>query len=123
MKKYTVLTLIVVTLFTSGCTKKESLNCTYKNDSEGNVYTTNVDIKIEDDIVVDATAIITYESQSIAATMCRIYGQTSNKDSVSCNDKVITLKDFHKSISNDNYDNLSKEDIIKNFENQGYTCK
>ena len=111
MKKYIIL-LIMIVFFTSGCTKKESLTCTYINDSEGNVYTTNVDIKIEDDIVVDATAVITYESQSAAATMCKIYGYTSNKDTVSCDDNVITLKDFHKSISNDN---LSKEDIIKNF--------
>ena len=119
MKKYIL--LIICVLLLSGCAKSEKLECVYTNDKEGNEYTSVMDIKVKNDYVVDAVVVITYKDEKAAKNMCDIYKMASDaKGNVKCSDNTITLKNYHKSLSEDK---IKKKDYIKIMEKKGYIFK
>ena len=125
MKKILILTLALVMLSGCGCqkeTKKETMNCFFQNTNEGSEFTTNVDVEIVNDIVTDATATMNYKEENLAKTMCDIMKQASDadNDNLTCGDKFIIIKNYHKSISKEK---LNKKDFINYMENQEFICE
>jgi uncharacterized lipoprotein NlpE involved in copper resistance len=128
MKKSIILLFVVIILIT-GCTKTEeeeevkNLTCTYYDTREGNKYNTEVKIDLDNNIVTNATATITYDDEELASQMCEIYKIAGDID-LTCNSKVITMNDYQKSIATSlGKDELTKDDIVKYFEDQSYDCE
>lgn len=111
---------VMIILVLCGCSvKQEEYACTYENTDKYNRYTTNVRIKIKNDVVEDATVVITYKDKTLADNMCDIYKGANESDAVECKDEVITLNRFHKSISTDD---ISLDEVLEYFGDRNYTC-
>ena len=109
--------LVLITIFLiSGCSTNK-VNCVYENTAENNKYTIEVKLEFNKDEYKDSIAFITYEDEKLAKSMCDVFKTTNDSENVSCKEKVITIKKYY-SASNNN-----KEDVIKSFEDRGYTCK
>ncbi len=124
MKK--TLILIGALMLLTGCgnkeVKKETMSCFFQNTNEGYEFTTNVDIKIEDDIVKDATATMNFTDASLAKTMCDIFKQASdaNNGDLVCGETFIVVNNYHKSV---NAKEMTKKDFKKYLEDQQFICE
>lgn len=107
MKKLVLFILSVLIL--SGCTK------TCKND------TFNVDIELSGKNVKSITANFDYETEEEAKEMCEVVkGTVSNKEDVYCKSSSIKVKNYEKNII---IDDLTKENVVEYFEDNGFVCK
>lgn len=119
MKK-TILVLLLVVLLT-GCSKKETMTCTYTGVKENNKFSNTVKVTIKDDKVIESTLDSEYEKEDAATNICNMYKLAKDDAEVSCEGKKITIKGFHKTI-NDNKE-VTKSEMFDYLDHQGYTCK
>ena len=122
MKSKRLILILVLILVICGCSKKESkVTCTYESFYAKNKYKTTVDITIDNkNMVTDATYESVYQDEDNAKSMCSSLKLIGDSEDLSCDENTITIKNFHKSITEKD---LSKDNIIKYFENQEYTCE
>jgi len=138
MKKLLVLSFICMFLFT-GCTNK--VTCTMKTSDTGRKVDTTLNISFKNDKVhvVDEVSVLTFDEDykdSIDAVFTSIndgYKQYKDEKGItidtSKDDKSITVKikiiPEKQKDSTDNIINvdLSKKELIKDLESEGYTCK
>ena len=118
MKKGLFCLLFILLL--CGCTIKEKMTCTYTNTSKGNNFVAKMYITMENKKVVDITAVIDYEDETLADAMCKLYKKSSNKENVECKGNKITIKNYQKDLKESD---LSKDSIKEYYEDQNYTCK
>ena len=122
MKKYILLLLILLTI--TGCKDKEkteNFKCSFQNTYEESEFTTNVDVKVVNNIIKDATAIMTFKEATLAKTMCNVLKQAEDSSNdLICDNKKITIKNYHKSVSKKD---VSKDDFLKYMEKQEFICE
>ena len=119
MKKILLVSLIALTL--TGCGKKNML-CTFENKEEGLKVKSEMKVEFKGNKVKNATVTMTYENESDAENMCKIFGLASDSsDKVECNGNVIVIKDYQNFINNG--EEISKKDFLEYAEDSKYTCE
>ncbi len=122
MKKGLIILSLLILL--TGCkdkTKEEKINCFFQNTYEGSEFTTNIDVSIKNNIVTNATAVMTFKEESLAQTMCSVLKQTEDSgNDLICEDTKITINNYHKSVSSKD---MTKEEFLEYMKNQEYICE
>ena len=117
MKK--VLIILSFLLILTGCGKDkntDSLYCTYENTNEGANFTTNINVSLKDNNVEDATAVMIFNDEELAKTMCDILKKTDDyKGNLKCESKKITIKNYHKSVTSKI---ITKKDFLNYMKQQ-----
>ena len=62
-----------------------------------------------------------FEDKSLADEMCENFEAVSDAKNVTCKDKNITIKKYHKSLCGDK--ELTKETFLEYMDNKNYSCK
>lgn len=113
-------------LLLTGCNnkkelKQEQMRCYFENMNQGVEFITDVNADIENDKVKYAKATMTYQSDEFANQMCEILKQAEDAGSnLTCDGKVITIDNYHKSISEKE---LTKDEFVDYMERQQFTCE
>ena len=121
MKK-TILLFTILTLIT-GCGKRknEVLNCTFENKQDNSEFITEVKAEIKENKVINAEATMKYNDKNLAKNMCDILKVAEDsKDNLKCDDYNIYIKNYHKSISQNE---ISKDEFLEYMDNQNFVCK
>ena len=130
MKK-TIIIFVLLLILVSGCGKKEEKSntskdeyiiCHLENMNKGVESITEVRANIKENKLKDAKAIITYETEEFANTMCDIFSKAEDSEgNLKCEDKTINIDNYHKSINNEK--ELTKEEFLTYMENQNFICE
>lgn len=120
MNKKIILLLVILL---TGCGKTvETLNCTRETTTEGNEVVTEIKSEVnKDGIIKNAVSTMTYKDEIVAKDMCDVFRLASDSKYVKCDGKVITIKNYHKSLAGKN--KLTKETFLEHMDNNNYTCK
>ena len=131
MKKFAI--LFVVGLFlVSGCGKKNQVTCTAAQEEEGQKYTMTLTADIKDDKVSGVSAKMDFDNEDTAKSFCGILGlvnsmaeDENSKVNYDCGKKSITIKNYENLAESEGEEvtNISKEEFIKELEEEGFTCK
>ena len=123
--KHKLLLLPLLLLVITGCKNNktfETLTCTYENNIEGAKYKTTITADVNSDgIIINAVSSMNFEDKSLADEMCENFEAVSDAKNVTCKDKNITIKKYHKSLSGDK--ELTKETFLEYMDNKNYSCK
>ena len=117
-------------LIITGCTKnkeedkeikKETISCSYENMNKGVQFITKIDAKIENDKVKSAKATMTYQDAKFAKSMCDTLKKADDaSDDLKCEDKVITIDNYHKSLSEKE---MTKKEFLDIMDSQQFICE
>lgn len=130
MKKYLLVLLCAFVLVVTGCGKKNQVVCS-KTTSEGDqkVVEEGIFVLDKDNKVESAEGSYIFDDKDLAKNYCDLFKSLLDdefKNSISCSDNKVTIKDLHKMQDEDaetKIVGLSKDELIKFEEEQGYSCK
>ena len=110
MKKIFLLAGIAFLL--CGCSNKTTI-CTSDN--------VKVEIITNGNNIKTITALYEYENSEVVTNMCPTMKKIAKvSEDVTCEGKIIKIENYEKNII---IDELTKDSIIKYFENQSFTCE
>lgn len=101
-----------------GCTR--NVICTDTIERGKNTFTDYYDITVVNNKVTDISYIQTYNKEKVIEQLCGAYKLTYETNEIICEDNKITIKDYQVI---DKVEGYTKKEIIKFYEDKGYTCK
>ncbi len=115
--------LMLCLVLISGCSiGGEKIICTNSDEENGIKEEIEVTAVLSKEKIKKVTAVITYNNKEAMETVCEsLKNLPSNELRFSCSGKSIKIKNFDQILSFDSL-NSSKEDYIKNIEEEGYNC-
>ncbi len=122
--KYKIILLLLLGFILTGCGNKtvETITCIYQNNNESTKYKTEVVAEVnKDNIIKNATATINFQDEDLAKEMCNNFSVVDDAENVTCKDKKIVIKKYHKSISGKN--DLTKDAFLDYMEDNNYICE
>lgn len=122
--KFKSILLFLLGILLTGCGNKtvETISCIYQNTNEGTEYKTEVLAEVnKDGIIKNAVATINFQDENLAKEMCSNLSVANDVKNVKCEEKKITIKNYHKSISGKN--KMTKEDFLEYMDDNRYVCE
>ncbi len=97
------------------------MTCSYAYTGSDYEYNSEVEFKVKDNIVVSATATMTYQDEKKAKNMCEIFKISSDvSEDLVCDDNIIKVNNYHKSVSQND---ITKDQFVKYLEEQKFDCE
>ena len=128
MKKYFLIVVFTLMLFTvTGCGKKQVV-CSKSETVEGKTMSVDVIIDLdENDKATGASMVYDFGDKETAETYCELLKQTGEADKLKCSGSKVTVKDIDN-MSDEEEDSekitgKTKEEFVKEAEAEGFTCK